>query len=310
MRADVALIDKAKPPAAIVECKRSSYEGDGQDQLESYLNVTGTQLGVFANETDPDAWRFYKNRGKGHFDEIDRSRFESQLNGNVIKRLGRFLQSLLPNPPEPDEPPRVPPDPPPVDPNPSHILHIPGAPSVQNDNNTDFDPSLNGNPYYSEDSGFHWAANHHGMSECIPQHVKQIISNEELEIKTTHERLQAKMERLVGEQDGLKAQKRESEQEVEQRSKGLSQKKEELAGLEVQSQAPTETELSPPSGDDPKTGKQSRVSFIFESIFPVFATFALIGLLCFLFIFYSSAGDKAFAGSTNRFSRPAIKRGC
>ena len=302
MRADVALIDKAKPPAAIVECKRSSYEGDGQDQLESYLNVTGTQLGVFANETDPDAWRFYKNRGKGHFDEIDRSRFESQLNGNVIKRLGRFLQSLLPNPPEPDEPPRVPPDPPPVYPNPSHISHIPGDSSVQNDNNTDFDPSLNGKPYYNEASGFHWAANHHGMGECVPQHVKQIISNEELEIKTTHEQLQAKMERLVDEQSGLAAQKRESEQEVGLKSKELSKKKEELAGLEVQLQAPTEPELSLPSAqgaaDDTKTGKQSRSSFIFGSIFPVFATVALLGLLCFLFIFYSSAGDKAFTGST------------
>ena len=64
MRADVALIDKAKPPAAIVECKRSSYEGDGQDQLESYLNVTGTQLGVFANETDPTLGDFIKIGGK------------------------------------------------------------------------------------------------------------------------------------------------------------------------------------------------------------------------------------------------------
>ena len=285
-RADVVLVDGDQTAAAIIECKKSGYEGDGVKQLQSYLNSTGAPLGVFANEIDPDAWRFYKNRGKGRFNEIDRSWFEAQLKGNVIKTLGHFVRSLFKKLPEPDKPP--PPD---------SSNKAKGVMIVPNGNDTDFNPSLNGNPYYSEDSGFHWAANHHGMSECIPQHVKQIISNEELEIKTTHERLQAKMERLVGEQDGLKAQKRESEQEVEQRSKGLSQKKEELARLEVQSQAPTETELSPPSGDDPKTGKQSRASFIFESIFPVFATFALIGLLCFLFIFYSSAGDKAFAGS-------------
>ena len=50
-RADVALIDTDKRLAAIVECKKSGYEGSGLAQLESYLSATNTPLGVLANET-------------------------------------------------------------------------------------------------------------------------------------------------------------------------------------------------------------------------------------------------------------------
>ena len=249
-RADVALIDTDGTLAAIIECKRSGYEGSGPDQLKSYLSATNTLLGVFANETAPAAWQFYKNQGQNQFKPINRSRFEAQLlkRGIIksVRSLFRWQRDERDEPPPVTPPPPEPIAPPAIRPNLPHIIHIEGDRSVQNNNNIDFDPSLNGNPYYSEASGFYWAANHHGMPECVPQHVKHIISNEELEIKSTRQQLQAEIDGLVDEKSGLETQKREYEGEIEQRSQNLARKKEELAGLEVQLRAPTETELNPP----------------------------------------------------------------
>ena len=201
-RGDVALIDTDGTLAAIVECKRSGYEGTGPDQLKSYLSATDTPLGVFANETDPAAWQFYENRGRNEFRQVNRSRFEARiLKRGIIKKLGNFAMSLFRrrrDPPPLATPPSPEPfDPPTVTPDNSRIIHIRGDQPVQNSNNTDLDPSLNGNPYYSEASGFYWAANHHGIPECVPQHVKRIISNEELEIKSTREQLQAQIDELA-----------------------------------------------------------------------------------------------------------------
>ncbi len=249
-RADVALIDTDGTLAAIVECKRSGYEGTGPDQLKSYLSATDTPLGVFANETDPAAWQFYENRGRNEFRQVNRSRFEARiLKRDIIRRLSSFMRSFFKQPPSvspPSTSPRSEPfDPPTVTPDNSRIIHIRGDQPLQNSNNTDLDPSLNGNPYYSEASGFYWAANHHGMPECVPQHVKHIISSEELEIKSTREQLQAQIDELADEKNGLEEQKREYEREIGQRSQELAHKREELAGLEVQLGAPTETELNP-----------------------------------------------------------------
>ena len=282
MRADVALIDKAKLPAAIVECKRSGYEGDGQDQLESYLNATGTQLGVFANETDPDTWRFYKNRGKGHFDEIDRSRFESQLNGNVIKRLGRFLQSLLPNPPEPDEPPA----PPPVGPNSSHILHIPGAPSVQNDNNTDLDPSLNSEPYYSEQNGFFWARAHRGLLSLLPQHIERIIYGS-VQNDHTHSYDERKRS-LEAELEQVNAEQKTCEDKLAEKKQKKVEMDREQARLAIEIDAL-------PDKDAPTDPEVHRGGWsIFNKLIAIGMTVVLLTLVFYLFIFYASACDKAF----------------
>ena len=249
-RADVVLINEDERIAAIIECKRSGYEGSGPDQLKSYLSATDTPLGVFANETDPADWQFYENRGRNQFKPVDRFQFEKQiLKTNVIKTLINFVQSLfrrrsdlppptIPSSPEPIAPPIVSPDR-------SRIIHVRGDQSLQNSNNTDFDPNLNDEPYYSEASGFHWAANHHGMAECVPQHVKRIISNEELQIQSNREELQAKIDKLSTEKEGLEKQRHEYEGEIGQRSQDLARKRGEGAGLEVQLQAPTETELNP-----------------------------------------------------------------
>ena len=266
-RADVALIDTDETLAAIVECKRSGYEGSGPDQLKSYLTASGAPLGVFANETVPASWQFYENRGPNRIKEINRSRFEARLlKRGVIRTLRNFVRSLFQQPPDelpdvsspPTSPPTEPFDPPIVRPDYPRIIHIGGDQPLQDANNVDFDPNLNGKPYYSEASGFYWAANHHGIPECVPQHVKRIISNEELQIHSHQEQLQAEIDELVGEKNGLEAQQREYEREIGQRSQDFARKREELAGLEVQLGAPTETELNPSPVEalDPDDTKQ------------------------------------------------------
>ena len=122
--------------------------------------------------------------------------------------------------------------------------------NMQNNDNTDFDSSVDGKPYHSEQNGFYWAGNHRGMVECVPQHIKHIIHNEELEIKSSHEQIQAEIDLLIDEKNGLEEQKRDYEQEVGQKTQELAQKKEELAGLEVQLQAISETELDLPSVEE------------------------------------------------------------
>ena len=96
------------------------------------------------------------------------------------------------------------------------------------------DVNLNdGEPYYSEQNGFYWAANHQGITECVPQHIKRIIHNEELEIASTRDELEQEINYLREETTELEKQKREYEQEIAQRTQELAEKKEGLAGLEV-----------------------------------------------------------------------------
>ena len=108
------------------------------------------------------------------------------------------------------------------------------------------EPSLNGNPYYSEENGFYWAANHQGIAECVPQHIKRIIHNEELEIASTRDELEQEITYLREQTVALEEQKHTCEQEIGVRFQALAEKEKELARLEVELKALTVTTLEPP----------------------------------------------------------------
>ena len=74
-RADIVLVDGKQNNAAIVECKRIGIQGNGIDQLKSYLCATDTPLGVFANSTEPDNWEFFQNLGRNQFKDVTRDLF-------------------------------------------------------------------------------------------------------------------------------------------------------------------------------------------------------------------------------------------
>ncbi len=82
-RADIALLNSKGNPVAIAECKRieDNNRDDGiNNQLKPYLNVSKTNLGLFADDTDPCEWIFLKkNSVREEFDKISRSQFEREL---------------------------------------------------------------------------------------------------------------------------------------------------------------------------------------------------------------------------------------
>ena len=262
-RADVVLMNSKGNLAAIAECKRPGVEGNGIDQLKSYLSATDTSLGIFANSTEPDSWNFYENLGRNQFREIaTRSEFEKQVvkggDNFVTRAFDFFRQFLRPKPNNIKSDDRKPtgietgresaePIPPVISPK-RHINSIiPKDRPLQNEySENTVEPRLNGNPYYSEENGFYWAANHQGIAECVPQHIKRIIHNEELEIASTRDELEQEINYLREETIALEEQKHTCEQEIEVRSQALAKKKEELAGLEVQLKALTITTSEPP----------------------------------------------------------------
>ena len=78
-RADVVLLNSAGRLVAIAECKRVGVEGQGLDQLKSYLSATDTRFGLFANSTHPAAWDFYENLGRNQVRSMTRSEFEERV---------------------------------------------------------------------------------------------------------------------------------------------------------------------------------------------------------------------------------------
>ena len=255
-RADIVLMNNKGNVTAITECKRPGVEGSGIDQLKSYLSATDTRLGIFANSTEPDSWNFYENLGKNRFREIiTRSEFEKRVvkgKHKLVTRVSDFFRWFLR--PKPDKtkiddrkPTGIETDGKSVELTPPVTFSKPSKDRpLQNEyrENT-VEPSLNGKPYYSEQNGFYWAANHQGIAECVPQHIKRIIHNEELEIASTRDELEQEINYLREEVVELEEQKRECEQEIGVRSQALAEKKEELAGLEVQLKALAINRLDP-----------------------------------------------------------------
>lgn len=241
--ADVVLVDSNGILAAIAECKREGVEGHGPDQLKSYLSATDTRLGMFANSTEPNDWKFYENLGRNKFNDMTRSEFERWVvegENNLVTRLLDFFRRFS-RPKRSDgedvDGGSVAPTPPVTPPKPRIIIKDRPLQSEYRENTVE--PSLNGKPYYSEQNGFSWAANHQGIAECVPQHIKRIIHNEELEILSTRDELEAEISLLREDVAELEEQLRECEQEIAQRTPQLAEKRENLAGLEVHLKALT-----------------------------------------------------------------------
>ena len=89
-RADVILRrNNEENLSVIAECKRIEYHGnDGLDQLKAYLIASQTQLGLFADNTDPYEWVFLKKNDETEdFDEISRFQFERELGVEPVPEI-------------------------------------------------------------------------------------------------------------------------------------------------------------------------------------------------------------------------------
>ena len=95
--ADITLLVNGKP-FMIVECKRPGVSqkaiSEGKEQLESYLNASRANLGIFANNPDPQKWTYYDN--SIGFDEINRSTFWGEIRAafNTERNIEKEAQRI------------------------------------------------------------------------------------------------------------------------------------------------------------------------------------------------------------------------
>ena len=261
--ADVVLLDGKKNRAAIVECKGIGYVNSGIEQLKSYLSATATPLGVFANSTNPDDWKFYENLGENQFRTIRRSQFESAvLKTGLLKILSRSLRRLFlgkkPNDDVSHGQSSVPSRPSHYSP---YTNYRGGTQTVPNQHDINPGSSNNNNPYYTEQNGFLWATNHNGSPEALPPHIKRIV-NDEVERQANPEWYEESIRNLHEEKSELEDNVRNCENEIDIKSKDLATKEEDLARLDTQLNALREDESDLMGKLHPKKnhllGKQNR----------------------------------------------------
>ena len=194
-------------------------------------------------------------------------------------------------------------------------------------------PSLNGRPYYNADNGFACAAAGRGVTEALQEHLNVIVRNEELEIERSHSQIQADIKDLVEDKERLEQRKLDQQDNIktlteersvkevkiseltteleapikddspppdpridalktaiDEKALALEEKQVTRVKIETHLEAPTAVELDPPAVDKAPVSRFSGLDKGFAGL-----TFlALIGLVCYLFIFYGSAGDRAF----------------
>lgn len=204
---------------------------------------------------------------------------------------------------------------------------------MHNEQGNGVDSGLNGKPYYSADNGFACAAAGRGITEALQEHLNVIVRNEELKIERSHLQLQEDINDLVEDkerleqrkldlQDSIKALTEEYSEkdvklselnmelevpinvdspppdpridvlksEIDEKTLTLEEKQIARVGLKTDLEAPTEAELKPMSIDEAPVSRFSAL----EKGFSVLTAFVLVGLVCYLFIFYASVGDRTF----------------
>ena len=190
---------------------------------------------------------------------------------------------------------------------------------------------MNNGSYHSADNGFACAAAGRGITEVLQEHLHVIVRNEELEIEASNAHIQAEISDLAADIDRLEQQKvdrqhsinemteslaeknvksaelnaelegsingnmpqlqddhiEDLKNRIDEKTSELEKKQVECAAVKTDLKNPTEIELNP------SVQSYSKQRFIF----PIVATVCLIGLVFYLFVFYGSAGEKAFTAA-------------
>ena len=187
---------------------------------------------------------------------------------------------------------------------------------------------MNDKPYYSADNGFACAAAGRGVTEALRAHLNIIARDESLETEMSRSQTQAEIVALVEDKERLEQHKLDLQDNIKELTGELAEKTVKLSELGTELNAPVDTDTLPLSDDhiqslkteiDDKTTQlegqkvklaeletdlenpteiEKKPSVLPSSkqqfIFPIVATVCLIGLVFYLFVFYGSAGEKAF----------------
>lgn len=190
---------------------------------------------------------------------------------------------------------------------------------------------MNDKPYYSADNGFACAAASRGITEALREHLNIIARDESLATEIDQAQISAEIDVLYEGIQRLDQEKVNRLGKIRELTDVLAKKDIKLAELKTGLNAPVDTDTPPLSDDhiqsltneiDEKTtqleiqkvkkaeletdlknpteielnpsvqsGSQQRF------IFPIIATVFLIGLVFYVFVFYGSAGEKAFTAA-------------
>lgn len=190
---------------------------------------------------------------------------------------------------------------------------------------------MNDKPYYSADNGFVCAAAGRGITEALQEHLNIIARDESLAIDINQTQIQAEIDALAEDKERLEQQKLDRQDSLIALREKLAEKDAKLSELNTELNAPVGTDTPPLSDDhiqlleneiDEKTTqldaqrvKKVELETHLEAptetelnpsvlpaskqqfIFPIVATVCLIGLVFYLFVFYGSAGEKAFTAA-------------
>ena len=165
---------------------------------------------------------------------------------------------------------------------------------------------VNGNPYHSSENGFSQAVKSKGIPLAIRPHVTIIIDNEELEIRTSREQFESKINELRDEVDNLKKDRKSREEAVTKNQEQIIDNKQILEGLksidELEDEVAEKTEgynqqqvkVAELEAELKKFPVEEDVSkHRTLQLYPLFGVFCIILSLA-LYFFYVSALDKAF----------------
>lgn len=92
---------------------------------------------------------------------------------------------------------------------------------------------VNGDHYWSAENGFQSAVNANGIAAAIPNHVRIIIDNDELELRASREHLERRIDELQDDIDNLEAERREVEATVVSNQEKIAEKEHLLSGLKA-----------------------------------------------------------------------------
>ncbi len=193
--------------------------------------------------------------------------------------------------------------------------------------------NVNGSPYHSADNGFACAAAGRGITEALQEHLNVIVRDEELEIERSDSQIQKDIEGLVEDKERLEQRKLDlqdniktlteeravkaakvseltteleapikddsppSDQRVDELKSAIDEKtaaleEKQVARVKIKTnlEAPTDAELKPAAADKAPVSRFSAL----EKGFAGLTALILVGLVCYLFIFYASVGDRTF----------------
>ena len=190
---------------------------------------------------------------------------------------------------------------------------------------------MNSKPYHSADNGFACAAASKGVTEVLREHLNIIARDESLATEVSQSQIQSEIDAWVEDKERLEQQKLDSQDRLMTLREELAEKEVTLSERNAALNAPVDTDTPPLSDDhiqllkneiaekttqlerqkvkkaeletdlknpteielNPSVLPSSKQRFIF----PIVATVCLIGLVFYLFVFYGSAGEKAFTAA-------------